>query len=248
MHDPMVVAWEVPLPIPRRVSYRDHYVKKPTGIWRKRRTNPENLGDPVYPWYRLEGYQGAVGGKALGLYRVATIWHVEPNGHDSGEVCKHWEDGKPKRAWKWHVHHWHLQIHPLQKARRYIFERCELCGRRYPWGYVPISHQWDRQRDGHWWNITAGAYHHECSSLVTLRLQRGLDEDAIRALAALGRLLEDKTEDDWVNDHLWRGGAGGFDCNVRQRIYVALGYEYDDTEDRLVKKKHVGRIADRRRG
>lgn len=46
---------------------------------------------------------------------------------------------------RWHVHHWHLQIHPLQRLRRWLFSRCRHCGRRvgsgpvvgYGWGSPP---------------------------------------------------------------------------------------------------------------
>lgn len=40
---------------------------------------------------------------------------------------------------RWHIHHWKIQIHPLQKLKRFLFERCELCKKRYPWGYCPVS-------------------------------------------------------------------------------------------------------------
>jgi len=60
MHDPMVVAFEIRRPWPRR-----------------RRL----VGRRYWP-------------------ALITIWHVEPNGHDSGEVCKHshrWQE--PDGTW-----------------------------------------------------------------------------------------------------------------------------------------------------
>jgi hypothetical protein len=33
-----------------------------------------------------------------------------------------------------HVHHWELQIHPLQAFKRWAFTRCCKCGRRFRWG------------------------------------------------------------------------------------------------------------------
>lgn len=39
---------------------------------------------------------------------------------------------------KWHVHHWRIQIHPLQKLRR-MFDRCEGCGKRFTYGYAPFA-------------------------------------------------------------------------------------------------------------
>lgn len=233
MHDPMVVAWEVPAPIPRRYKFDDHKWGGRSGIERRRGTGAQNLGRPIYRWWRPAGYRVAVRGRAFRLRRLVTIWHVEPNGADTGTICKHWVAGKHKTAWKWHIHHWHLQVPILQQIRRYLFERCELCGRRYPWNYAPISHQWDRQRDGHWWNITKGAYHHECSSLVHLRTTVETDVTAFRELVSMARLFEDLTEDEWVNRHLW--GNQGTDFHVRRRVWTALGYEYVDGAGRLVK-------------
>lgn len=34
---------------------------------------------------------------------------------------------------KWHVHHWSIQIHPLQKLKRWLFARCSKCGGRFGW-------------------------------------------------------------------------------------------------------------------
>src|SRR4051812_42110753 len=114
MHDPMVVAHEVPSPIPHRESWLDRHLRgRRWGFVRSRRTNPENLGEPTYSWWRPCGYTLALAGRAYGLGTLATIWHVEPDGHDSGEVCKHWRrfpDGTTEvtRAWRWHVHHWRI--------------------------------------------------------------------------------------------------------------------------------------------
>jgi hypothetical protein len=32
---------------------------------------------------------------------------------------------------KWHVHHWQVQIIPLQRCKRWVFSRCVLCGGRF---------------------------------------------------------------------------------------------------------------------
>lgn len=49
---------------------------------------------------------------------------------------------------RYHVHHWRLQIHPLQSLRR-MFDRCDGCGKHFPYGYSPIS-------------TGSKLYHHEC--------------------------------------------------------------------------------------
>lgn len=50
---------------------------------------------------------------------------------------------------RWHIHHWRIKIHPLQNLRRFLFERCATCGKRFSWGYAPISNG-------------SEVFHHEC--------------------------------------------------------------------------------------
>lgn len=60
-----------------------------------------------------------------------------------------------RRRWwqhpRWHVRHWKLQVHLLQQARRFLFDRCATCGGRFKWGYSPTTD----------WNCTA-VWHGEC--------------------------------------------------------------------------------------
>ena len=220
----MVVAFEIRRPFPQKTSLG----RRPEGRFEWKRHGA---------WWKPGSWSPFMWafGRAWYWPALITVWHVEPDGRDAGEVCRQWEHGQKRRAWRWHVWHWRLQVGPLQKARRWVFERCELCGRRYPYSYSPISHQWDRRRDGHWWNITAGAYHHECSELVSLRRGRDQDVDLLKQLVSLARVLEDKTENEWVNDHLWSPPCGsGFEFNDRYRLYSMLGYGLDG--DRLVKR------------
>lgn len=53
---------------------------------------------------------------------------------------------RAERPWyrhpRWHVHHWHLQIHPLQQFRRWLLSRCECCGGRFRWGESVVGHGW----------------------------------------------------------------------------------------------------------
>lgn len=220
MHDPMAVAHEVPFPVPRRVKWREaRHDGRRWGWTRRRRTSPENLGEPVYPWWRLDGWTFALGGRVYGWRRLATIWHVEPKGRDSGDVCKHYrsaDDTPPwkvrlfpwlrlipanpdpgvnhkafisDRAWKWHVWHWRIQLPWLQEIRARLFDRCALCGRK---GRPNLSHQWEGKRLG-WWKFRSreGLYHMECSALVHLRRTKAQDEVILRqAVAALALLWD----------------------------------------------------------
>jgi hypothetical protein len=105
---------------------------------------------------------------------VVTVWHREPGGHDSGEVCKHhrrWQDideqwhTRTLNGWRFHVHHWHLQVQPLQQLRRALLTRCAWCGGRSRKGdCVNFSHQWDGPR-GRWWRGEPGLFHEDCSSV-----------------------------------------------------------------------------------
>lgn len=45
---------------------------------------------------------------------------------------------RKRRPWwkhpKWHIHHWRVQIRPLQRLRRYLFDRCSVCGEGFEMG------------------------------------------------------------------------------------------------------------------
>lgn len=53
---------------------------------------------------------------------------------------------RAERPWwrhpRWHVHHWRLQIHPLQSLRRRLFSRCEECGRGFRSGESVVGRCW----------------------------------------------------------------------------------------------------------
>lgn len=61
---------------------------------------------------------------------------------------------KMRRPWwkhpRWHIHHWRIQVHPFQDLWRWLFVRCDACGKRFPWGESISS------IDG------TQTYHHEC--------------------------------------------------------------------------------------
>ncbi len=233
MHDPMVVAWEVPAPLPCRVKWRDARPGQPRWtLGRERRTNEANRGEPCYPWYRPTGWRPRVAGRAFGLYRLATIWHVEPNDADSGTVCKHWADGHPLKAWRWHVWHWRVQIMPLQSLRARLFDRCAECGRK---GRPNVSHQWDGKRLG-WWKFTSreGLYHRECSALVSYRRTVETDKALIRHLIAAYRVETDETEIELV-ERLTDPKSRGMEFALSYRLTNVLGYERGDNYQLVTK-------------
>ena len=189
MHDPLVVAFQIRRPWPRRP-------------WSKR-----------FSKYRRFYFPS-----------VVTIWHREPGNRDSGEVCKHWANGKPLRSWRWHVWHWHVQIHLVQALRRWLLERCELCGRRYPWNYSPISHQWDAPGSRWFAGIQRRGYHHECSSLVILRRDRATDEELIRYLFAAVQITQDEDEAELLH-RLTDPKRRSLEFQLAYRLTHLLGFE-----------------------
>jgi hypothetical protein len=102
---------------------------------------------------------------ALEIRRVVTIWHREPGGHDSGEVCRHWKrqpDGTVKvvNGWRWHVRHWRIQVHLAQRIHQWLTHRCDGCGRRF--GY---------REDRYSYMSTDKVWHDPCMSLRHVRAQ-----------------------------------------------------------------------------
>lgn len=161
MHDPLVVAFEIPLPIPRRVRWREQGPRR-WGV----------DGAPGYAWWRPHRYSLRLAGRAYGLRYGVTVWHREPDGRDSGEVCPHysrvrrdskWET-RVLHGWRFHVHHWHLQVHALQALRRWALTRCAWCGGPSRKGSpVNVSHSWDGPRS-RWWQGAPGLFHVDCSA------------------------------------------------------------------------------------
>lgn len=151
MHDPLVVAHTIRKPWPK-ISKRRHHNDGRLRIrssWRK--------------WYDIRPSSFSafwyIGPFELYWSSLVTIWHKEPKGHDAFSVCKH------SGRWKWHIHHWKIQVPPLQALRRRLLTRCEWCGGKSRKGdYVNISHSWDRA-PGHWWRGERGLFHQDCSSI-----------------------------------------------------------------------------------
>ncbi len=70
-----------------------------------------------------------------------------------------------RRPWwkhpKWHFWHWKFQCHPLQDFKRWAFSRCSKCGRRFKWGYSPVTNSW--HGDGpRWFRSERDTFHHDC--------------------------------------------------------------------------------------
>lgn len=232
MHDPKVVAFDVPRPWPR--------VRRRT--WHKNPPRWEFRFKHVPKWQFWRGWKGfwIVAGWEWYWPAIVTVWHEEPGGRDALTVCQRRvqrADGSwtLKGRWQWHVHHWRIQIAPVQKLHRLLFERCEECGRRYPWGYGPVAHQWDQPR-GPWWRVTRRAYHHECSSLVSVRQMVSQDTELVHKLINEIRVRADETEAETI-DRLTHHSSKLGEFYLRHRLQRLMGYDRDDDYE-LVKQEN----------
>jgi len=135
-------------------------------------------GTAMFPWYKPGSYSAfwKINGYRIYWPAMITVWHVEPDGKDSGEICKHYTRTevhpgefvtKHTGGWRWHIHHWRIQVPPLQHLRRRLLTRCEKCGGKdRKANPVNISNQWERPHDK-WWRGERGLYHHRCEGDLT---------------------------------------------------------------------------------
>lgn len=139
MRDPMTVAFEIRRPWPRRDEWKAAVAAKQDVRW------------------EIGGVFWVLAGRGLYWPSFITVWHRDPSGYDH-TTCGH-------RRWTLHVHHWRIQVRPLQTLRRRLLTRCAWCqGRDRKGDPVNVSHSWDRE-SGHWWRGERGLFHRECSSI-----------------------------------------------------------------------------------
>lgn len=139
MHDPLTVAFEIRRPWPKPDNWKT-----------------ENSARTGVRW-QFNGAFWVVAGHGLYWPCLITVWHRDPSGYDD-TTCR-------GMRWQWHVHHWKIQIPPLQQLRRRLLTRCTWCGGRSAKGdAVNVSHQWDGPR-GRWWQGEPGLFHRDCSAI-----------------------------------------------------------------------------------
>jgi hypothetical protein len=132
MHDPLIVAFEIPRPWPRRNT------SKFGSRWR--------WPSIVTVWHREPG--GRDSGTVCKIHRSRQL----PDG-----TWKHWYP----IWWRLHVHHWRIQVPALQALRRKVLTRCEWCGGRHT-KHDPINiGNWGNSR-GPWWRGEKGMRHRDC--------------------------------------------------------------------------------------
>lgn len=144
MHDPMTVAFEIRRPWPK-------VTKRGTDLRGKRVSLPfiRTLGREFY------------------FPALVTVWHVDPQKDGTDDSCrrraqKRWGFGRSFWVYKLHVHHWQIQVVPMQAFRRWLLTRCAGCGERFRWGYAPIGYSWDPPRRSfreRWTKGETGLFH-----------------------------------------------------------------------------------------
>ena len=65
---------------------------------------------------------------------------------------------------RWHLHHWKLQIHPLQAFKRWAWSRCCKCGKRFKWDESVTSNSWN-SKGPQWFKGETDIYHDKCGGI-----------------------------------------------------------------------------------
>lgn len=145
MHDPMTVAFEIRYP------------------WRKHKAWPRG----VDKWEQLTPEQQRGRRPVLRSgYRESfiTIWHVDPEKGGGDNSCD-WHGSRTPGRWlhaRWHVWHWKIQVHPIQDLKRWLFSRCAVCGKRFPFRAAPISFGGWGSRGPRWFRAEQCLRHDHC--------------------------------------------------------------------------------------
>lgn len=141
MHDPLTVAFEIRRPWPQRDGWKTKQAAKTGTRW------------------KIGGAYSVLAGRGFYWPCMVTVWHRDPSGYDD-TTCR-------AARWQWHVHHWKIQISPVQALRRRLLTRCTWCGGRSRKGdQVNHSRSWDGPR-GRWWQGEPGLFHSDCSLIKT---------------------------------------------------------------------------------
>lgn len=110
---------------------------------------------PYYPDPKLYGPD----------YMSMDAWTAESRIGPIGELQRAHGDWKARHGFRWHprwhIHHWKMQIHPLQDLKRWLFSRCRDCGGRFAWGETGWTNQWD-SGGPRWFRSERDLHHMNC--------------------------------------------------------------------------------------
>ena len=170
MHDPMTVAHRFFLPVLGEVI-----------IWH---VDPErDRSDDSCDWF---GHRKT---KENGWWPAAVDDYKSMDGPTRRAVdfvWWQWHEKLTGRPWwrhpRWHLRHWRLQVQAWSSFNRWAWSRCAGCGKRFPWGYAPISSGWG-SGGAKFGKGESGVYHFECHGLSVPALstagaegEQGLEE------------------------------------------------------------------------
>jgi len=178
MHDPMVMVFSLGVPIPR-TKWKRAAVQPRWGARRRRYTCPRDesplCGEAIHPWWRPAAWELFLAGRDIGWTEVVDVWHAEPDGRDSGTVCKGMGGTELTWAnvrWAW-AHRRHLDIRWLhwQRTRNWLFLRCTRCGQPFRGAH--------RARIGRWNGDARDVRHRDCDLIEDQQRQLRLLADWI---------------------------------------------------------------------
>lgn len=67
---------------------------------------------------------------------------------------------------RYHFNHWIIYVYPIQNLKRWLFNRCQKCGKRFRYGEPVITTSWES--DGpKWFKSEENVYHARCSAYGT---------------------------------------------------------------------------------
>jgi hypothetical protein len=76
-----------------------------------------------------------------------------------------------RRPWyrhpRFHLHHWKVQVHAVQRLKRWLFSRCASCGRRFRYGEAPVSGSW-HGTGPRWFRGEPNVRHSECAHAAAM--------------------------------------------------------------------------------
>lgn len=124
------------------------------------------------PHREMQEIMALVANPADNISRIAQQAKTSVESFQRLLMCVARNQSRYFRPWyrhpRWHIHHWRIQIHFNQDLKRWLFSRCKGCGKRFTWGYAPVSTQW--HGDGpQWFKGERTVYHHGCAPCGKMR-------------------------------------------------------------------------------
>ena len=207
MHDPDVVLFEIRRPWPhiRKLRY-----DAPRGM--------------SFPFARALGFEAY-------WPSVVTVWHNEPNGADSGTVCR---DGRglgsklsltSLRFAARHRRHLWVQVKPWQTLCRRLWTRCEECGQPFRRRQAVFSRNWNGDGPG-WRKPERAVLHDKCSALLTYRGKAQERLDVIDLIADVWNVDSNTVQQLARNREILPSDAANAD-NMAWRVFYDLKIQRD---------------------